>query len=128
MSLEIAIAENTAAIRELLAHLKGNPIATAKAEKTPAAKETTPAPTKASEPTGAAETAATTPSASTQAAASGEPVTLEAATELLKKVIAKCGRDAAVSLLKDKMGVNKLSELSAARLSDFAAEANKALA
>ena len=141
MSLEVALAENTAAIRELIATLAKSPVAAApKAEKKAAEKNPPPA----SEQTGAVQTAEPTPSAATQVAESGEgapvaqeaaaapqttepTVTAEEATDLLKKVVAKSGREAAVAIF-EKFGVAKLGQLPADKLGAFAAEARKVLA
>lgn len=136
MSLELALQENTSAIHKLIAALSnGNltlPVAKeeAPAKKPKAEKQETPASTASTEPadtpTTAEPAAAPEPKASPSAPTANE-VTAEQAVVLLREVMAKKGRDAAIGLL-DSFGVKKLSELPADKLAAFGAKANAVLA
>jgi len=128
MSLEIALQENTSAVRELAALIERMGLAapTAKAEKAPKAEKAAPAPVaepvveKAAEPVAeVAEVAAPV--------AEATKVTTEDAITLFKQVIAVKGREVGVAILTG-MGATRLSEVPEGRLAEFADKAKAALA
>lgn len=122
MSLELAIQENTAALRDLIARLTaGSPTAVTMSATEYVEKLDKPAveDTKAKEESKPADTKAKT-----------EPVALDYNKEvkpLLLKVSASKGRDALVELL-NKFGVTKGDQLPAEKLADVVAEVNDLLA
>ena len=123
MSLEQVIAENTAAIRELIAALGNqkfdptkksgvegslNVVAETKARKEEAAKKSTPAPTGTVVSSPVVAEPVTEPTVQETISA---PLTYkEDIMPMLTKFFAKCGREAAAELLK-KYGVAKFSEV-----------------
>lgn len=132
MSLEQALAENTAAVRELIAALKNSPLPVsfeqpaAKPEKVAPAQEKPKAEAakKPVEQAAVTEPAATQPTAETSAAPeskaneSAPEITAEDMQNAFRAYMAANGRDAAVALL-DSFGVKKLGELPAAKHADF---------
>jgi len=114
MSLEEAVKENTAAIRELIAALKNN-AAPVKA-----------APAQASAPKPAAPPAAS-PVSAAPASAAGTVITDDDIRKEMNPIIARIGRDKVAEILK-KYGAEKAINVPQERRAEFLAEAKKAVA
>lgn len=127
MSLEIALQENTNAIRELIAAIQAGAVPAAaavevtkpKTEKKATKTDEPAAEVKPSEPV--AETEDETPSKLT------EPATYEAVADAIKNVAKTKGRDVAVNLLK-QFGVSKGPDLKVEQYAEVLAAAQTALA
>lgn len=130
MSIEQALAENTAAIRELIDAIRnGIPTTAAQVAAVAAeAKAETPKVEKKAEapkPDAEAESAAT-PEQKAEAA-DAEPVTYEAVAAAITKLSRAKGRDAAVALLA-RFDARKLPEVDESRFGEVLAAAEEELA
>lgn len=136
MSLEIAIAENTAAIRELIAKLSTGAVipqdtATDKpattAKNTKAKTDPKPDAAQSSEPTQtASDNSASSSTESNEASATEQPTYQEVAA-LITKVSRTVSREAAVELL-DGFGAKRGPDLKPEQFADVVAACEKALA
>ena len=147
MSLEVAIQENTVALRDLLAAIKANATVAApvpavkeaaapsgKPKATSAEKAATPAPTprtaaeaEAAAPEKKAEQSATTPpAAASPATPKADAPTYQDAATAITKLSREKGRDTAVALLA-KFGAANLKEVKPEQFADVIAAATEAM-
>lgn len=119
MSLETVIAENTAALKELIATLKAGAQTDATPPKAAGKK---PAQQPASAPPAPTAPAASAPAASPPAAAAAPKIPVKDVADALIALVNAVSRDAGVALLA-KYGATKVPELKADNYAAFIADA-----